>query len=314
MNSNKYRNVAAELAALDAKVSALLPARYEHCYTSVSPNSMGSARLTYGPDGRVAWDQIWTTFCDLALAGGPPHRGKLLEPVSEAEVAAEPGRYRDVIAEIDRAIWLTTGLPVLSGYAPGWLGVQCGSPEEAAWLQFAVTAENVSARRRQSVLQLPAGPAFGIEKEIKNVVVALAKATHYWDGHLSTTQQALAGDGVWEPATPAEAAASAAQYEAARASVENNLLAAGLPAPSRKYIGWVGVETAGEEDAVWLLRAVLVEQVLARREGKVLYLPVAATPTSDQTARAGQAFRRAWDLWTASAPRRPAWRPAGRST
>jgi sirohydrochlorin cobaltochelatase len=314
MNSTQYRNVAAELAALDAKVSALLPARYEHCYTSVSPNSMGSARLTYGPDGKVAWDQIWTTFCDLALAGGPPHRGKLLEPVSEAAVAAEPGRYRDVITEIDRAIGLTTGLPVLSGYAPGWLGVQCGSPEEAAWLQFAVTAENVSARRRQSVLQLPAGPAFRIDKEIKNVVVALAKATHYWDGHLSTAQQALAGDGVWEPATPAEAAENPAEYEAVRARVENDLLAVGLPAPSRKYVGWVGVETAGEEDAVWLLRAVLVEQVLARREGKVLYLPVAATPNSDQGSRVGRAFRRAWDLRTASAPRQPAWRPAGRST
>ncbi len=81
-----------ELAALDAKVNALLPPRYQHCYTSVSPNSMGSAGLRYGPDGKVAWDEIWTTFCDLALAGGPPHRGKLLEPVSQAEVAAEPGR------------------------------------------------------------------------------------------------------------------------------------------------------------------------------------------------------------------------------
>ena len=51
--------------------------------------------------------------------------------------------------------------------------------------------------------------------------------------------------------------------------------AAGLPTSPRRYVGWVGVETGGDEDAVWLLRAVLVEQVLARREGKVFYLPVA---------------------------------------
>ena len=192
----RSKDVETELAALDAKVNALLPPRYQHCYTFVSPNSMGSAGLTYGPDGRVAWDEIWTTFCDLALAGGPPHRGMLLEPVSEAEVAAEPVSYGDVVAEIARAIRLTTGLPVVDGYAPGWVGVQCGSLQEAAWLQLAVTAENVSARRRQSVLQLPAGPAFRVEKEIKNVVVALAKACHYWDGHLTADQQSLAAEGV----------------------------------------------------------------------------------------------------------------------
>ena len=307
-------NVASELAALDAKVSTLLPPRYQHCYTSVSPSSMGSAALTYGHDGKVVWDEIWTTFCDLAMAGGPPHRGTLLEPVSEAEVVADPVSYGNVVAEIARAIQLTTGLPVVTGYAPGWVGVQCGSLQEAAWLQFAVTAENVSARRRQSVLQLPAGPAFRVEKEIKNVVVALTKACHYWDGHLTAAQQSLAGDGVWEAATPAEAAASPSEYEAALREVENGLLAAGLPTSSRRYVGWVGVETGGEEDAVWLLRAVLVEQVLARREDELLYLAVGATAHSNQAARVGLTFQRAWQLWTAFSRRRPAWRPSGRSS
>jgi sirohydrochlorin cobaltochelatase len=311
MKSTQFRNVTAELTALDTKVNALLPPRYQHCYTDVAPNSMGSAGLAYGPDGKVAWDQIWTTFCDLALAGGPPHRGKLLEPVSEAEVAAEPERYRDVVAEIDRAIGLTTGLPVVNGYAPGWVGVRCGSQEEAAWLQYAITAENVSARLRQSVLQLPAGPAFRLEKEIKNVVVALAKAYHYWEGHLTAAQQSLAAKGVWEPATPTEVAASPSDYEAAVGELENGLLAAGLRTLPRRYVGWVGVELAEEEDAVWLLRAILVEQVLARREGKVLYLPVGITPNSDQAAGVGRAFRQAWELWTVYAPRRPAWRPSG---
>ena len=313
MRSMQIKNLAAELAALDTKITAFLPPRYEHCYTSVSPSSMGSAGLKFGPDGRVAWDQIWTTFCDLALAGGPPHRGNLLEPVSEADVAAEPVRYADVISEIARAIELTTAFAVVNGYAPGWVGVQCQSLEEAAWLQFAVTAENVSARRRKSVLQLPVGPNFRVEKEIKNVVVALTKASHYWDGHLTATQQSLAGDDIWEPATSTEAAATPSAYEAAVGEVENALHAAGLPTSPRSYVGWVGVETGGEEDAVWLLRSVLVEQVLARREGKVLYLPVGANPSAGQASRVGRAFSRAWDLWTAAAPRRPAWRASGRS-
>ncbi len=313
MTSTRDKNVAAELAALDAKVNALLPPRYQHCYTGVSPNSMGSAGLTYGSDGKVAWDEIWTTFCDLALAGGPPHRGKLLEPVSEAEVAAEPRSYGNVVAELARGVRMTTGLRMVDGYAPGWVGVQCGSLQEAAWLQLAVTAENVSARRRESVLQLPAGPAFRVEKEIKNVVVALSKACHYWDGHLTADQQSLAADGVWEAATPAEAAACPSGYEAAVREVENCVLAAGLPTLPRPYVGWVGVETGGEEAAVWLLRAMLVEQVLARREEKLLYLAVGATTHSDRAARVGRTFHRAWELWTMSSPRRPAWRPEGRS-
>ncbi len=313
MGSIRSKNVEAELAELDAKVNAFLPPRYQHCYTSVSPSSMGSAKVTYAPDGMVAWDEIWTTFCDLALAGGPPHRGRLLGPASEAEVAADPGGYGNVTAEIARAIRLTTGLPVVAGYAPGWVGVLCASLEEAAWLQLAVTAENVSARRRGSVLQLPAGPSFRIEKEIKNVVVALAKTCHYWDGHLTAQQQSLGAAGVWEAATPAEAAASPAEYEAAVREVEHVLLAAGLTTPSRHYVGWVGVDTGGEEAAVWLLRGVLVEQVLARREEGLLYLAVGATADADQAARVGRTFLRAWDLWTASSHRRHAWRPQGRT-
>lgn len=311
MNSMYDQDVATELAALDAKINAFLPPRYQHCYSSVSPTSMGSAVVKYGADGKVAWDQIWTTFCDLALAGGPPHRGKLLEAVSEAEVAAEPERHREVVAEIRRAIGLTTSLPVVNGYAPGWVGVQCQSLEEAAWLQFAVNAENVSARRKQAVLQLPAGPAFRIEKEIKNVVVSLAKTYHYWEGHLTTSQQTLAGDTAWDAATPAEAAANPSAHEAAVVELEDGLRSAGLSVSPRRYAGWVGIEVSGEEEAVWLLRAILVEQILVRREEGALYLPVSAASNAARSGRVARAVGRAWNLWKAIAPRRPAWRPSG---
>lgn len=293
-------DAAAKLATLDARIKALLPSQYQHCYTSVPPNSMGSAGLKYGQDGRVAWNQIWTSFCDLALAGGPPHRGKLLEPVSEAEVAVEPELYLGVVAEIERAVKMTTGLPVISGYIPGWVGAQCESPEEAAWLQFAVTAENVSVRRRASMLYLPAGPDFRIGKEIKNVVVALAKSYHYWDGHLTAAQQTLAGASTWEAATPAEATSNWSAYVAALGELESGLRSAGLKTLTRKYIGWIGVETSGDEEAVWLLRAVLVEQVLARREERVLYLPVGAIPNADRAARVARVLSQACRLWKAS--------------
>ena len=257
---------AKELAALDSKINDLLPPRYQHCYGEVPPTSMGSAGLRYETDGRVAWDQIWTSFCDLALAGGPPHRGKLLEPAPDSEVAADPDRYNEVAAEIVRAVRMTTALPVVAGTDPGWVGFRCESAQEAGWLQLAVTAENVSARRRGTTLLLPAGPKFRVEKEIKNVVVALAKSFHYWEGHLSESQQRLAGEDVWEAATPSEAAANPSDYEAATALMRDGLREAGLPMAPPAYTGWIGIQAPSEEDAVWLLRAVLVERVLARRE------------------------------------------------
>ena len=300
MESTRPGNAATELAALDAQVNALLPARYQHCAT-VAPTSMGSAGVRYGPDGRVAWGSIWTTFCDLALAGGPPHRGKLLEPVPEARVRADPDRYNEVVAEIARAIELTAGLPVVAGHSPGWVGVRCTSPGQAAWLQFAVTAENVSARRRGADLQLPAGPAFEVEKEIKNVVVSLAKACHYWDGHLSAAQQDLAGDLAWEPATPADVAAAPSQYDAAVAEVQRALRPSGRATLPRRHAGWLGLQASDEDEAAWLLRAVLSDRVLARREARVLYLPITAIPDADRAARVGHAFCHAWRLRPAAA-------------
>ncbi|MGC3972195.1 MAG: hypothetical protein QM775_34095 [Pirellulales bacterium] len=90
----------AELSALEAKINALLPPRYVGCFEDVSPSSMGSASLRYDSQGRVVWGEIWTTFCHLALAGGPPHRGRLLGPVSSDEVSASRESYDAVVAEL----------------------------------------------------------------------------------------------------------------------------------------------------------------------------------------------------------------------
>jgi len=62
----------------------MLPPRYRMGKV-VSAAPMGSAPMRYADDGRVAWDQMWTDFCDLALAGGPPHRDSVLGPVDPGE-------------------------------------------------------------------------------------------------------------------------------------------------------------------------------------------------------------------------------------
>ena len=295
----------ADLSALDAKINALLPPRYQNCYDVVSPVSMGSAPLVYGPDGKVAWDQIWTSFCDLALAGGPPHRGTLLEPVSAEEALAAPLMYQAVVAEIGRGIWAVTGLPVLPHVAPGWVGVRCLSEGMASWLVRAIVVENISARREQDFLHVPAGPHFQIGKEIKNVVTAVAKTYHYWTCHMPAgpwrdTATTACGE-LLEPALPTEARAAPGAYkmvvdEMARAIQH----ATGLPCVPSVHLGWVGVECADVDMAVWLMRAVIALGLMVRRENHVLFLP--AGPKflmDDKVHKVVETFARACGFWEA---------------
>lgn len=167
----------------------ILPPRYQGG-TTVSAAPMGAAALVYDADGRVAWDRIWgqddnaAPFCELALAGGPPHRATLLEPPDPVAVRADPEGQTRVLMELLRGIHMTTGLRGILSQAPGWFGVQCDSEEMAIWLLRAILVENICVRREGRLLLLPAGPQFRLEHEIKNVITALAKTHHYWQEHL----------------------------------------------------------------------------------------------------------------------------------
>jgi len=160
-----------------------LPPRYRNGKV-VSAAPMGTAPMRYNADGQVAWDEMWTDFCDLAMAGGPPHRDTLLEPVPPDEVKADLENYERVVAEIERGWRLVTGLPTVCSEKLGWVGLQCEDEEMALWILRAIVVENVSVRREGSVLYLPAGPAFRLDKEIKNVITVVAKTHHHWKEHL----------------------------------------------------------------------------------------------------------------------------------
>lgn len=161
---------------------ALLPPRYQGGQT-VSAAPMRSAPLKYDAAGQVAWNEVWQSFCNLALAGGPPHRGTLLEPPLREEVAADPDASVRVAAEIARGLHLITRLPVVTDAAPGWVGLVCPNEDMAVWLLRAIVVENVGVRREGATLFLPAGPDYRVEKEIKNVITAVAKTHHYWTEH-----------------------------------------------------------------------------------------------------------------------------------
>jgi len=270
---------------LDARLRTLLPPLYQDTYESVLPVSMGSAGLKYGPDGTVAWDEIWRTFCDLALAGGPPHRGTLLEAATPAEIARQPVEHAAVVNEICRGVRMVTGLRAAPSPRAGWVRVACPRESMAAWLLRAIVTENVSARREGGWLDLPAGPGFRVEKEIKNVITALAKTCHYWSGHIPPGQRDQIAELFVEmelesplvtPPLDEEAPGGTALASSAEALASAITARTGLPAARVPGRGWLGVECGEVRTAVWMMRALVVENVLARREGTTLCVPVNA--------------------------------------
>lgn len=240
-----------ELDRLDARLRILLPEQYQDDYQSVEPTSMGSAGLKFDADGNVAWDAIWQTFCDLAMAGGPPHKGTLLEPGDPSAINADPDGYERVVNEICRGIGLAADLPTTREVQPGWVQVHCYSATMADWLARAIVMENVSARSVGLMLYLPAGPQFRIDKEIKNVVTVIAKTTHYWTGHMSRSQKALIAD----------------LFQ--RMAEESPLIE--LMAHGRTQ--WDGTNAGSVKRAVWIMRALAAFNVMARREGTTVFVP-----------------------------------------
>ncbi len=166
------------------KIQEFLPPQYQDP-KAVNSAPMGATDLVYQETGEVAWDVMWTDFCDLALAGGPPHRGDLLEPVLPEMILDDLANYERVLAELERGFRLVTTLPVVKSDSLGWIGLACTSEDMALWLLRAIVVENITVRREGNTLYLPAGPHFQLEREIKNVITAVAKTYHYWTEHNS---------------------------------------------------------------------------------------------------------------------------------
>jgi len=142
---------------------------------------MAAAPMKYAPDGSVAWDEMWDSFCALALDGGPPHRATLLHGEPNADPAS--AGYRFAVAEIARGVQAVSGLSA-TPTATGWLTIRCHSVGMARWLAEAIIEENVAARTEGIALLVPVGAGYTLKGEIKNVVTAVAKTTHYWREHL----------------------------------------------------------------------------------------------------------------------------------
>jgi hypothetical protein len=276
-----------EVKDLNIRIRGLLPLAYHSCLETISPISMGSAGLKYDKEGRVAWDEIWTTFCDLAMAGGPPHRGKFLGPPNPPDVSKDLEKSKDVAFEIQRGIQLTTGMKASIDDQFNWVLLECESETMAAWMHRAIVSENVFADHLGNVVYLPSGPDFRIEKEIKNVIVCVAKTWHYWDGHMSENEKAKAGKVMNDapliiPPQASNNEITAAVYaKALIETLETVGAALKFKGKSSAEYGWVGFECPDEKSAAWMVRAVIACNILARREIATLMLPVFIAHPSD---------------------------------
>jgi sirohydrochlorin cobaltochelatase len=271
------------LKALERRIKTILPEEYQDGYEEVQPVSMGSAALKFGRDGKVAWGEIWETFCDLAMAGGPPHKGKLLEPGSAADIEAQPDRYKTVVKEICRGVSMVADLPARPAPTPGWIRAKCESPAMAEWLVRAIMVENVSAHCEGSAIDLPAGPAYRIEKEIKNVITVVAKTSHYWQGHMWRADQCEIADlfaemavetPLVQPIIPGNDIEQVCHRTLGAKMAETIHQMTGLESSNSQYPNWIGVECRDVRTAIWLMRAAVVSNIISRREDTILFVPV----------------------------------------
>jgi hypothetical protein len=185
-----WRDITGSRAAIPHGQEAYPPLLPSVCSDGkrISAAPMGTAPMRYDEAGQVAWNEMWTTFCDLALDGGPPHRGDLLEPASPEEIRADLEGYEHVLSEIERGLSMVATLPVVRSEKLGWIGLRCDNEAMALWMLRAIVVENVCVRREGNVLYLPVGSAYRLEKEIKNVITVVAKTHHYWTEHLYQQQ------------------------------------------------------------------------------------------------------------------------------
>ena len=111
-----------------------------------------------------------------------------------------------------------------------------------------------------------------------------AKTCHYWTGHMPREQQQAiarlfdtlaAGSLLVAPARDSSDVGVRAECALA-IHRQTGLRVAGL-----EYAGWLGVQTPSIRAAVWMMRALVVSNVLARREDTILYVPLQPIDSAD---------------------------------
>jgi hypothetical protein len=153
----------------------------------------------------------------------------------------------------------------------------------AAWLLRTIVMENVAVRADGTTLHLPAGPSYRLHKEVKNVITVIAKTAHYWVGHMSVMHRQIVADLIDAMTDESPLVAPAYDTDQLNAPAHEALAAhtahtiqreTGLARSSHRLRDWLGLECGAVRAAVWIMRMLAAANVLARREGTVLFVPV----------------------------------------
>jgi sirohydrochlorin cobaltochelatase len=170
--------------AADAMPSIRRLEMVDHHGDPIDPAApMSAAPFRFRDDGRPDWATMWQGFCELALYGGPPHRGKDAA-LGAPNAASEEIVVDEMVEEIIRGIEETTGL-VATPAPGGWLRILCDSKRMAAWMCATIVLENVDARMEGAMLFVPGAAGFDLKDQVKSVITVVAKTKHYWQEHIS---------------------------------------------------------------------------------------------------------------------------------
>jgi hypothetical protein len=124
-----------------------------------------------------------------------------------------------------------------------------------------------SARCEGKTLELPAGPAYRIEKEIKNVITAVAKTCHYWQDHTGLAHQRMVGDlfsaitaesPLIQPALIGHDFKDTMDPQPGRSIAERIEEKAGMKPWVIPCNAWVGMVCPSVKSAIWMMRGLVV--------------------------------------------------------
>ena len=231
---------------------------------------------------------MWGSFCDLAMAGGPLHKGALLGPGRESAIDGDFDRYDEGPKKLPRhPAGPVCGLRRHRTRAGGACHAgRCDGRVAAARHRHGERRRPAAGRDARPARRAAVPP----RKEIQNVITVVAKTCHYWVGHVPRAQQQAIGElflrmddeaPLVEPALPA--AAPAPRRRGALAGVIAR--GTGLRRGGAATAGWLGVECGSVRAAVSMMRALVASNVLARREATMLCVPV--NPATDPGAARG---------------------------
>lgn len=150
---------------------------------------MPAAKIKYNEKGEIAWDSMWGSFCDLAIEGGPPHRGKD-SSITEKDINKHSDTNEEVVSELKRGLSLLTENEIVLG-EKGWVKVLLNNKNMAKWFATIINSENVIAKVEENYLLLPCSDNFSITNEVKSVLTVFGKAKHYWNEHRTAIEKII---------------------------------------------------------------------------------------------------------------------------